>query len=162
MDLSSPESPFRPNFARPNDLEQMCRILPPGLAIAGSNPKPFFRFPNFDDDRSRRHLTSTRCSALHLMQPANSSILSTGLAHRLGLRITLSRCPTTVVSVDADFSDGLDFGAVPPEKKMMGSDPCHRAPDRLAELSLIDPKRAKRILANRQSAARSKERNLLY
>ncbi|KVH98639.1 transcription factor VIP1-like [Cynara cardunculus var. scolymus] len=36
------------------------------------------------------------------------------------------------------------------------------APDKLAELSLIDPKRAKRILANRQSAARSKERKTRY
>ncbi|KAL4334314.1 hypothetical protein GQ457_07G022490 [Hibiscus cannabinus] len=36
------------------------------------------------------------------------------------------------------------------------------APERLAELALIDPKRAKRILANRQSAARSKERKIRY
>ncbi|GFP97797.1 transcription factor vip1 [Phtheirospermum japonicum] len=36
------------------------------------------------------------------------------------------------------------------------------AADRLAELALIDPKRAKRILANRQSAARSKERKTRY
>ncbi|KAK9046998.1 hypothetical protein V6N11_052866 [Hibiscus sabdariffa] len=36
------------------------------------------------------------------------------------------------------------------------------APDRLAELALIDPKRAKRILTNRQSAARSKERKIRY
>ncbi|XP_059630519.1 transcription factor VIP1-like [Cornus florida] len=36
------------------------------------------------------------------------------------------------------------------------------APDKLAELSLIDPKRAKRVLANRQSAARSKERKVRY
>ncbi|KAJ4967503.1 hypothetical protein NE237_019352 [Protea cynaroides] len=35
-------------------------------------------------------------------------------------------------------------------------------PDKLAELALIDPKRAKRILANRQSAARSKERKIRY
>ncbi|KAG7028485.1 Transcription factor VIP1 [Cucurbita argyrosperma subsp. argyrosperma] len=35
-------------------------------------------------------------------------------------------------------------------------------PERLAELALIDPKRAKRILANRQSAARSKERKVRY
>ncbi|URE46746.1 hypothetical protein MUK42_14660 [Musa troglodytarum] len=34
--------------------------------------------------------------------------------------------------------------------------------DKLAELALIDPKRAKRILANRQSAARSKERKIRY
>lgn len=36
------------------------------------------------------------------------------------------------------------------------------APEKLAELALIDPKRAKRILANRQSAARSKERKIRY
>uniref|UniRef100_A0A1D1YKH5 Transcription factor VIP1 n=1 Tax=Anthurium amnicola TaxID=1678845 RepID=A0A1D1YKH5_9ARAE len=35
-------------------------------------------------------------------------------------------------------------------------------PNKLAELALIDPKRAKRILANRQSAARSKERKIRY
>ncbi|XP_068668540.1 transcription factor VIP1-like isoform X2 [Aristolochia californica] len=34
--------------------------------------------------------------------------------------------------------------------------------EKLAELALIDPKRAKRILANRQSAARSKERKIRY
>ncbi|KAI3458461.1 hypothetical protein Pfo_015124 [Paulownia fortunei] len=36
------------------------------------------------------------------------------------------------------------------------------APDKLAELWTMDPKRAKRILANRQSAARSKERKARY
>ncbi|KAK9283074.1 hypothetical protein L1049_011303 [Liquidambar formosana] len=36
------------------------------------------------------------------------------------------------------------------------------APDKLAELWSLDPKRAKRILANRQSAARSKERKARY
>ncbi|XP_073020844.1 transcription factor RF2b-like [Primulina eburnea] len=36
------------------------------------------------------------------------------------------------------------------------------APDKLAELWTIDPKRAKRIMANRQSAARSKERKAHY
>ncbi|CAM8949365.1 unnamed protein product [Rhodiola kirilowii] len=35
-------------------------------------------------------------------------------------------------------------------------------PDKLAELWTVDPKRAKRILANRQSAARSKERKARY
>lgn len=36
------------------------------------------------------------------------------------------------------------------------------SPDKLAELWNVDPKRAKRILANRQSAARSKERKACY
>ncbi|GAB2270605.1 hypothetical protein Dimus_005487 [Dionaea muscipula] len=48
-----------------------------------------------------------------------------------------------------------DSGIVDGVKKAM-------PPGKLAELSLIDPKRAKRILANRQSAARSKERKLRY
>ncbi|KAH1038052.1 hypothetical protein J1N35_039795 [Gossypium stocksii] len=36
------------------------------------------------------------------------------------------------------------------------------APDKLAELWTIDPKRAKRIIANRRSATRSKEKKALY
>ncbi|XP_076953624.1 transcription factor RF2b-like [Bidens hawaiensis] len=47
------------------------------------------------------------------------------------------------------------FGEAIEAKKAM-------APDKLAELWTIDPKRAKRILANRQSAARSKERKARY
>ncbi|GLT94607.1 hypothetical protein SLE2022_123370 [Rubroshorea leprosula] len=35
-------------------------------------------------------------------------------------------------------------------------------PDKLAKLWTVDPKRAKRIIANRQSAARSKERKARY
>ncbi|KAL8218040.1 hypothetical protein R6Q57_021413 [Mikania cordata] len=47
------------------------------------------------------------------------------------------------------------FGEIIEAKKAM-------APDKLAELMTVDPKRAKRILANRQSAARSKERKARY
>ncbi|GAB4860206.1 hypothetical protein Ancab_011685 [Ancistrocladus abbreviatus] len=47
------------------------------------------------------------------------------------------------------------FGEIMDAKKAM-------PPDKLAELWAIDPKRAKRILANRQSAARSKERKARY
>lgn len=47
------------------------------------------------------------------------------------------------------------FGEIMEAKKAM-------PPDKLAELWTIDPKRAKRILANRQSAARSKERKARY
>lgn len=57
----------------------------------------------------------------------------------------------------AKFS--LDFGngefSEAEVKKIM-------ADERLAEIALSDPKRAKRVLANRQSAARSKERKLRY
>ncbi|KAL8129052.1 hypothetical protein V2J09_018207 [Rumex salicifolius] len=63
-------------------------------------------------------------------------------------------------SVDASSSgsrpaEGSVFGEIMDAKKAM-------PPDKLAELWTIDPKRAKRILANRQSAARSKERKARY
>ncbi|WVZ67089.1 hypothetical protein U9M48_016225 [Paspalum notatum var. saurae] len=53
-----------------------------------------------------------------------------------------------------DTAGGV-FGEVMEAKKAMSS-------DQLAELAAIDPKRAKRIIANRQSAARSKERKARY
>ncbi|KAF7841074.1 transcription factor RF2a [Senna tora] len=60
-------------------------------------------------------------------------------------------------SIDGSFS--LEFGngefSGPELKKIMAN-------EKLAEIALADPKRAKRILANRQSAARSKERKMRY
>lgn len=127
-----------------------------------------------------------------LMQPANSpDSSSTGPALSAGPADNPKPLAHyRSLSVDADFFDGLDFGGGPMEKKRMmgsGSGPRHghsnsmdgsfdtssfeseslsvkkaMAPDKLAELSLIDPKRAKRILANRQSAARSKDRKNRY
>ncbi|KAE9598895.1 hypothetical protein Lal_00022596 [Lupinus albus] len=57
-------------------------------------------------------------------------------------------------SVDGSTSTSM-LGEIMEAKKAM-------PPDKLAELWTIDPKRAKRILANRQSAARSKERKAYY
>uniref|UniRef100_A0A7N0ZXH8 BZIP domain-containing protein n=1 Tax=Kalanchoe fedtschenkoi TaxID=63787 RepID=A0A7N0ZXH8_KALFE len=58
---------------------------------------------------------------------------------------------------------------IKPEMLMAGSEETSAADSKkaisaakLAELALIDPKRAKRIWANRQSAARSKERKMRY
>ncbi|XVE81027.1 hypothetical protein DITRI_Ditri15bG0029900 [Diplodiscus trichospermus] len=58
---------------------------------------------------------------------------------------------------------------IKPEMLMSGSEEVSPADSKkaisaakLAELALIDPKRAKRIWANRQSAARSKERKMRY
>uniref|UniRef100_A0A5B7ABS6 Putative serine/threonine-protein kinase pakB isoform X1 n=1 Tax=Davidia involucrata TaxID=16924 RepID=A0A5B7ABS6_DAVIN len=52
-----------------------------------------------------------------------------------------------------EFGNGEFSGAE--LKKIMAN-------EKLAEIALTDPKRAKRILANRQSAARSKERKMRY
>ncbi|KAK1311290.1 Transcription factor VIP1 [Acorus calamus] len=58
-------------------------------------------------------------------------------------------------SMDGSSSSELENSGADFAKKAMTK-------DKLAELALIDPKRAKRILANRQSAARSKERKIRY
>ncbi|XP_009627336.1 bZIP transcription factor 29 [Nicotiana tomentosiformis] len=56
-------------------------------------------------------------------------------------------------SFSMEFGNGEFSGAE--LKKIMAN-------EKLAEIALADPKRAKRILANRQSAARSKERKMRY
>ncbi|GJV44815.1 transcription factor VIP1-like protein [Tanacetum coccineum] len=65
--------------------------------------------------------------------------------------------PTHVrsLSVGDDFFDGFCLDDDNINKRAVGD-------DKLAQLSLLDPKKAKRILANRQSAARSKERKTRY
>ncbi|KAG1338959.1 Transcription factor RF2b [Cocos nucifera] len=61
---------------------------------------------------------------------------------------------SSMVSSGTTRGEGV-FGEAMEAKKAMTA-------DQLAELVAIDPKRAKRILANRQSAARSKERKARY
>lgn len=57
-------------------------------------------------------------------------------------------------------------GSVPIKQEFLSSESLEAkkamAASKLAELAMMDPKRAKRILANRQSAARSKERKMRY
>ncbi|KAL5205070.1 hypothetical protein ABZP36_009941 [Zizania latifolia] len=61
-------------------------------------------------------------------------------------------------------SGSMDWATSPFEGESAPPDYAKKAmpTERLAELALLDPKRAKRILANRQSAARSKERKIKY
>ncbi|CAG7898993.1 unnamed protein product [Brassica rapa] len=61
--------------------------------------------------------------------------------------------PTNSVDGGIEFKNG-EFNAAEMKKIM--------ANDKLAEMAVSDPKRVKRILANRQSAARSKERKMRY
>ncbi|KAL9244962.1 hypothetical protein vseg_018675 [Gypsophila vaccaria] len=63
--------------------------------------------------------------------------------------------PATVKSNAFNLEFGSGEFTEAEMKKIMGN-------DKLAEIALTDPKRAKRILANRQSAARSKERKMRY
>ncbi|XP_014521923.1 probable transcription factor PosF21 [Vigna radiata var. radiata] len=61
---------------------------------------------------------------------------------------------STTIKPELLVSGSEDLSAADSKKAMSAA--------KLAELALIDPKRAKRIWANRQSAARSKERKMRY
>ncbi|CAJ1955538.1 unnamed protein product [Sphenostylis stenocarpa] len=61
---------------------------------------------------------------------------------------------STTIKPEMLVSGSEDMSAADSKKAMSAA--------KLAELALIDPKRAKRIWANRQSAARSKERKMRY
>ncbi|WOL14775.1 hypothetical protein Cni_G23556 [Canna indica] len=69
-------------------------------------------------------------------------------------RHSVSMDGSSMISSEPLREEGL-FGDAIEAKKAMTS-------QQLAELAAVDPKRAKRILANRQSAARSKERKARY
>ncbi|OIT38153.1 PREDICTED: transcription factor VIP1-like [Nicotiana attenuata] len=204
-----------PFLAGRTDLDQMPDTPTRIARHRRAQSETFFRLPDFDDDILLDDVVadfnldisapSLSPSADTHMQPANSADSSStrGPGLMSGPGANNNTRPLNhfrSLSVDADFFDGLEFGATTPgaaeeeEKKVFGSGSVsgsgnrHRhsnsmdgsfstasfeaecsssvkkamAPDRLAELALIDPKRAKRILANRQSAARSKERKIRY
>lgn len=89
---------------------------------------------NFQFGDSSPNLQTSLCNRADQLSPSNS----------------LSENST---DINLDFGHG-EFNEV--ELKKI------RADERLTEIAVSDPKRAKRILANRQSAARSKERKLRY
>ncbi|CAN6482564.1 unnamed protein product [Victoria cruziana] len=70
-----------------------------------------------------------------------------------GLRHSRSNSMDGTTPFSLEFGNGEFSGDE--LKKIMAS-------EKLAEIAITDPKRAKRILANRQSAARSKERKMRY
>ncbi|GER47875.1 basic-leucine zipper transcription factor family protein [Striga asiatica] len=169
------------------DLDQMPDTPTRRVHHRRAQSETFFRFDDFDDmlldgvlaDLSI-DVTENNPSLLPagppppppVAQPKNNGEVKP-MAHLRSL------------SVDADFFDGLGLDGGPPAAAASSGQRHKRsssmdenssgtsyeaesgakkamAADRLAELALIDPKRAKRILANRQSAARSKERKTRY
>lgn len=83
----------------------------------------------------------------------SSPNLQTSLCNRADQLSPTNSLSENSTDINMDFGHG-EFNEV--ELKKI------RADERLAEIAVSDPKRAKRILANRQSAARSKERKLRY
>ncbi|XP_011037122.1 PREDICTED: probable transcription factor PosF21 isoform X1 [Populus euphratica] len=88
----------------------------------------------------------------------------------LSATVNLGAGPSERPRVRHQHSQSMDGSTtIKPEMLMSGSEEASPADSKkavsaakLAELALIDPKRAKRIWANRQSAARSKERKMRY
>ncbi|KAJ6420542.1 hypothetical protein OIU84_027975, partial [Salix udensis] len=90
--------------------------------------------------------------------------------HHFPATVNLGDGPSERPRVRHQHSQSMDGSTtIKPEMLMSGSEEASPADSKkavsaakLAELALIDPKRAKRIWANRQSAARSKERKMRY
>ncbi|KAL3840098.1 hypothetical protein ACJIZ3_024689 [Penstemon smallii] len=192
MDPKFAGKPINSNTYPPTrtDLDQMPDTPTRGSHHRRALSETFFRFPDFDsvllDDVMsdlNLDLPPTPPSLFPSGPPPQQQAQSR--------KAQDTRAPAHLrsLSVDADFFDGLmldgPFSAQAPAEVGPSSGQRHRrsnsvdgyssatssevdptrkamAADRLAELSLIDPKRAKRILANRQSAARSKERKTRY
>ncbi|XP_075520853.1 bZIP transcription factor 29-like [Primulina tabacum] len=79
--------------------------------------------------------------------------LQSSLFNRVDQLSPINSVSDNSVKLNIEFGHG-EFNEV--ELKKIVAD------ERLSEIAILDPKRAKRILANRQSAARSKERKLRY
>ncbi|XP_074263715.1 bZIP transcription factor 29-like [Silene latifolia] len=110
---------------------------------------------DMEDDEFLFDIDAFNLSSLDLISPPPPPPPSAAVdggerrLHRRTSSMDGGSCSSSMIDGDDGFImvDGVKK-AMPPEK--------------LAELALVDPKRAKRILANRQSAARSKERKTRY
>ncbi|KAI4372463.1 hypothetical protein MLD38_010690 [Melastoma candidum] len=135
--------------------------------------------PSFSDETEEDLLSiyldmekfgASATSSLQLGEPSYSASLDVGaVAESLG---TESKGPGSNERprIRHQHSQSMDGStSIKPEMLISGSEEVSPADAKkamsaakLAELALIDPKRAKRIWANRQSAARSKERKMRY
>ncbi|XP_011101490.1 transcription factor VIP1 [Sesamum indicum] len=175
-------SPYAPGRT---DLDQMPDTPTRGAHHRRAHSDTFFRFPDLDDI-----LLDDVVADFNLDLPQTPpSLFPTGPPPQFSkTNETKPMAHLRSLSVDADFFEGLGLDGPSPVggAAEVGSGSRHRhsnsmdgcssatssevdsnakktmAADKLAELALIDPKRAKRILANRQSAARSKERKTRY
>ncbi|KAL8134425.1 transcription factor VIP1-like [Apium graveolens] len=166
------------------DIDQMSETPTRRTHHRRAQSETFFRFNDDDDILLDDVVADFDLSTLDDILPVPDDVQ---LKQKQSSGPSISNTNTShfrSLSVDADFFDGLSLGGGDDDEKgAQGSVRTHRhsnsmdggsfssfennankglAPHKLAELSLIDPKRAKRILANRQSAARSKERKTRY
>ncbi|KAL9240658.1 hypothetical protein vseg_014851 [Gypsophila vaccaria] len=109
-------------------------------------------------DMDKVNSATSSSAAFHLGEASSSLAPAARGRHQHSLSMDGSTSMSTELFANEGGSGGSGGGGEvsPAEaKKAMSA-------AKLAELALIDPKRAKRIWANRQSAARSKERKMRY
>ncbi|XP_022137958.1 probable transcription factor PosF21 [Momordica charantia] len=140
--------------------------------------------PSFSDDTEEdlfsmyldmdKFNSSTATSAVQVGE-SSSGVVEARSTHASGIGAATSKDDASVglkerPRVRHQHSQSMDgLTTIKPEMLVSGSEEVSAADakkamsaTKLAELALIDPKRAKRIWANRQSAARSKERKMRY
>ncbi|GFP80176.1 transcription factor vip1 [Phtheirospermum japonicum] len=187
MDHKFAGKPMPPGLPGWTDIDQMPDTPTRRAQHRRAHSETFFRFPDLDDI-----LIDDVVSDINLELPPTPPPLPPNgpppLAQPSKTNGTRLEAHVRSLSMDTDFFEGLGFDGQPsPAAAEVGPPgPRHRhsnsmdgyssatssevdssvkkamAAEKLAELALIDPKRAKRILANRQSAARSKERKVRY
>lgn len=109
--------------------------------------------------------SSSATSSMQMGEPSSAAAPTTNSSAEYVVPISSER-----PRVRHQHSQSMDGSTtIKPEMLMSGTDDSSAADAKksmsaakLAELALVDPKRAKRIWANRQSAARSKERKMRY
>ncbi|MED6221661.1 putative transcription factor PosF21 [Stylosanthes scabra] len=99
-------------------------------------------------------LSSTLASGAAATSSEDSTVVGTNGRPRVRHQHSQSMDGSTTIKPEILVSGSEEASAVDSKKAISAA--------KLAELALIDPKRAKRIWANRQSAARSKERKMRY
>ncbi|KAM7259552.1 hypothetical protein ACFE04_015293 [Oxalis oulophora] len=151
----------------PSDLDLTLLETPPP---SSSNPNPPRVTSSMDYSSDDNHSTSTGAVAAGARPPhRHFRSLSVDSDFFDGLETSDGKpTPAAATAVRHRHSNSMDGSSSSEVESFFLNDAgggggkravCN---DRLAELALIDPKRAKRILANRQSAARSKERKVRY
>ncbi|XP_078154805.1 transcription factor VIP1-like [Carex rostrata] len=161
-----------PSHHRRAHSETFLRI-PDDLLFDVSDPDfciSDLEFPSLSDDTSDPPpppppdgLAGRPQSGAHIRSLSMDAAFFEGLGFQAGGETKLGGGHRRSGSMDGSNLPAGLFEAESPGPSS-GSDYAKKAlaPERLAELALIDPKRAKRILANRLSAARSKERKIKY
>ncbi|XP_021743805.1 probable transcription factor PosF21 [Chenopodium quinoa] len=152
-DMDSRASGTRTNDSSENEVESS--IAGNSHGVHGATSKRGKRCATGDIAPTGRHFRSLSMDSF--MGNLNFSDESPKLPPSPGIRSAQHSPSNSFDGNNSQFSLEFANGDFSPAelKKIMAN-------EKLAEIAMSDPKRVKRILANRQSAARSKERKLRY